>query len=210
MQRSRFILAAAAALLVFTFAATAHAESSARPVRRYDSDGGRSVGLHGATLLRVHGGLSFPTGDFGDAFDMGFGLGANIAHGVSRNVLLSGGVAYHHFDGNGFGGDASIVPITFNIEYLFPGSEKMHPYIGGGIGMYDVTVDTGTIVVPGFGAISASESETNFGINFGAGLAWRGHGNGVWGVGFRYHHIDGDNFPDADFGTIQVGYGFFL
>lgn len=211
MHRSHRLLAAAALTLALAAAPSkAAADSLARPVHRSDS-GGSSGGVDGVTLLRLHGGFSLPTGDFGDAFDTGLGFGANIAHGVSRNLLLSGGVAYHSFDGDGFSGDAHIVPITFNIESVFPSSGKIKPWIGGGVGLYNVDVDTGTFVIPGFGIISASASETNFGINFGGGIAARAGAKGVWGVGIKFHHVfEGDTFDSIDFMQLHGGYGFFL
>jgi len=208
MRRVTLVLLATA-LLVLVVAAEAFGASLERPVRRSERQSG--AGVEDVTLLRLHGGFSIPSGDFGDGFDTGFGIGANIAHGVSRSILLSAGVAYHHFDGNGFGGDASIVPLTFNIEGVFPSSGKIHPWIGGGIGAYDINVDTGPIVIPLFGIVSGSASETNMGFNFGAGIASKAGERGVWGVGFKFHHIfDGDTFDSIDFATLQGGYGFYL
>jgi opacity protein-like surface antigen len=208
MRRTAITLAALS-LLALAAAVPASAASFERPVRRSASSDG--AGVEGITLLRLHGGLSVPSGDFGDGFNSGIAFGADIAHGVGRSLLLSGGVAYHHFDGDGFNGHASIVPLTFNVEGLFPSSGKVHPWIGGGIGLYDVHVDTGTFVIPGFGAVSASASETNFGFNFGAGIGSRTGDRRVWGVGFKFHHIDGgDVFNDIEFATIQGAYGFFL
>lgn len=211
MPRSHRLLAAAALTLALAVAASrASAGSLARPVHRSDS-GVAGGGVEGVTLLRLHGGFSLPTGDFGDAFDTGLGFGANIAHGVGRNLLLSGGVAYHSFDGDGFGGDAHIVPITFNIESVFPSGGKIKPWIGGGVGLYNIDINTGTIVIPFFGPISASASETNFGVNFGGGIAARTGTKGVWGVGLKFHHVfEGDTFGSIDFMQLHGGYGFFL
>src|SRR5262245_43037458 len=186
-MRRIHVVFAAAALLAATFTpAAAFAslgsdvalESLSRPMHRSE-EGGRG-GVDGITLLRLHAGFSLPSGDFGDGFDTGLGFGANIAHGISRTVILSGDVSFHNFDGNGFSGDATVVPITFNVEGVFPSGGKIHPWIGGGVGLYDIDVDTGTFFVPGFGLVSGgSVSETNFGLNFGGGIASRAGAKGV-------------------------------
>lgn len=208
MRRSMFVLLAAG-LLAVTLVSDVFAASAERPTRRSPRSEGH--GVQGQTLLRLHGGFSSPTGDFGDGFDGGLGFGANIAHGISRSVLFSAGVGYHGFDGDGFAGDATVIPFTFNLDTFLPSSGRVHPWVGGGIGFYNVEIDSGPIFVPFFGVISGSVSETNFGINFGAGFGTRAGERGVWGAGLKYHHIfEGDTFTDLDFVTLQVGYGFYL
>ena len=205
------IALSALSLLVSLIAAEALGAPAARPVRRHETSAAGGAGVEGTTLLRLHGGFSIPSGSFSDGFNTGIGVGADVAHGVSRSILLSAGVAYHHFGGEGFGGDASIVPITFNVDGLFPSSGKVHPWIGAGLGLYDIHVDTGLFVVPLFGLASGSASETNVGFNFGAGIASKANERGVWGVGFKFHHIfQGDRFNDIDFATLQGAYGFYL
>jgi opacity protein-like surface antigen len=203
----------AAAVLAISFAvdaasaASAGAES-AGPARRSLREG---RGVNDATLLRMHAGFAMPSGDFGDVFDGGFGFGLNIAHGISRSVLISAGVAYHGFDGEGFDADASITPVTLNLDAILPSSGRIKPWIGGGIGFYNVDVDTGPIVIPAFGTVSGSIDETNFGINLGAGFGAPAGASGVWGLGIKYHHVfEGDIFDETEFLTLQVGYGFFL
>lgn len=208
MRRSMIVLFAAGALAV-TMISTAYAETPERSSRRsLRTDG---MGLKGETILRLHGGFSGPTGDFGDVFDGGLGFGANVAHGISRNVLFSVGLAFHGFDGDGFPGDMSVMPFTFNLDAVLASSGRVKPWVGGGMGLYNLDFDTGPIVVPVFGVVSASESETNFGINFGAGFGAPAGERGVWGAGIKYHHVfEGDSFDDLGFLTLQVGYGFFL
>lgn len=208
MRRSIFTLLATG-LLVATITTNGFAAEAERPARRAARSQGS--GVEGQTILRLHGGFSSPTGDFGDVFDGGLGFGVNVAHGIGRSVLLSMGVAYHGFDGDGFAADARVIPFTFNVDAFLPSSGRVHPWIGGGMGLYNVEVETDAIYVPLFGVTSVSADETNFGINFGAGLGAPAGSNGVWGVGLKYHHVfDGDIFSDLDFVTMQVGYGFYL
>lgn len=160
-------------------------------------------GVEGMTMLRVTGGLSMPSGDLGDAFETGIGLGLSVAHGVSRNVLLSGGFGYHHLDGDGFSGGTDIIPMTFNADVVFPTQGKVHPWIGGGIGAYNVDMEVDPL--------GLDESETNFGINLGMGLGGPMGEKTTWGAAFRYHSIfEGDTFNDLQFVTLQFGVGFLL
>lgn len=160
-------------------------------------------GVDGMTMLRLTGGISMPSGDLGDAFDTGLGLGLSVAHGVSRNVLLSGGFGWDHFDGDGFSGDTDIIPMTFNVDVVFPTQGKVHPWIGGGFGVYNVDME--------IDALDFNESETNPGINLGMGLGGPMGEKTTWGAAFRYHSIfEGDTFNDLQFITLQVGVGFLL
>jgi len=206
MRRSVLVLLGMS-FVVASLAAGASAGSLARPSRRSVDPAG--AGVEGLTILRIHAGFSAPTGSFSDNFNTGLGVGANIAYGVSRSVLLSAGVAYHNFNGDGFDGDATIVPVTFNVESILPSSSTVHPYIGGGFGFYNEERESNAIIVQP--SESNTVSETNTGINFGAGIGARSGEKDVWAVGFRYHHIfEGDRFSDVDFITLQAAYGFFL
>ena len=204
MRRS-LVLVFALSLLHAACASGALAGSLAHPSRRAADPAG--AGVDGARYLRLHVGISAPTGNFSDDFDAGLGVGASIALGVSRTVLLSVGAGYHGFNGNGFDGDATIVPVTFNVENVFPSSGGVHPWIGGGIGLYNIEVESNAIILqPGE---SNSVDETNTGINFGAGFGAKSGDRDVWGVGLRYHHVfEGDRFNDLDFLTLQATYGF--
>jgi hypothetical protein len=204
MPRPTIILLA----IAFTAAALAppaSADSFARPSRRSVDPAG--AGVEGAKYIRLHLGLSVPTGNFNDNFDAGIGLGASFALGVSRTVLFSVGAGYHGFNGNGFDGDATIVPVTFNVENVFPSSGEVHPWIGGGVGLYNIDVESNAVILPPGG--SNSVSETNGGINLGVGFGAKSGERDVWGVGLRWHHVfEGDTFNDLDFLTLQGTYGF--
>jgi hypothetical protein len=207
MHRTLFALLALTLAAPSTAAGASGAES-ARP--KHQSSGAARSGLDGVTLLRLHVGITTPTGNLSDSFDTGLGLGASVAYGVSRTVLLSFGAAYHNFNGDGFDGDATIVPLTMNVEGILPSSGKVHPWISGGFGFYNIDVESNAIFVPPAPG-ATSVSETNTGISLGAGIGSRSGDNDVWGVGFRYHHIfEGDEFNDLDFITFQAAYGFFL
>jgi opacity protein-like surface antigen len=195
-------------------AANAGAETSG-PYRDRDRDyRDRSSrgGFEGRTMLRFHGGISGPTGDFGDAVDTGWGLGGSIGYGIGRNTVLSWGIAYHRF-GEDFGGDpdfdghVGITPITMAVDYGFSSRGKVRPWISGGIGLYHLSEEIEEFVPPST-FITTSESENDFGFNFGFGIATPLSGSTTFGAGFKFHHIAGDEFPDTNFITLQAGVAF--
>jgi opacity protein-like surface antigen len=210
MHRRSLALVVTAALLAT--AAAAWADSYTGPIRRHPSQAteSRGEGIHGRTILRVHAGLSAPTGDFGDGLDTGWAIGASAGYGVSRTVLLSGGLAYHRFDTQGPGsGHVSVTPFTLNADVALPSRSRVVPWFGGGIGIYHVS-ESAAIVVPLFGSGTASVSEDDPGVNFGLGFGAPASQGMLFGAGVKYHHIFGDNFIDADLFTFQFGFAFDL
>ena len=208
-----------AAVLLLLSAAAVHAEELGAPVRREATPPRREPprehraatgpGIKGVTMIRFHAGISSPTGNFSDGFDTGWGAGAGAAYGVSPRVLLSGDLAYHHFEEKGVSGRMEIVPFTVGADYIIPTTGQVHPWVGGGIGIYhldwsrDVLIDILPPVV-----VRASASETDAGIHLGAGVGGPLGARTDWGVGFRIHEIfEGSGFPSSDFITIQFGIG---
>jgi Outer membrane protein beta-barrel domain len=155
----------------------------------------------GRVVLRLHGGASFPMGNFGSTYQTGFGGGGSIGYGVSENVLISWGVAYHHFDHETFTNlDANITPYTIGVDYKIPVRSGIRPWVGGGIGLYHVaeSVDLG-------GGATATVSENNFGLHFGGGIGAPIGAKTMIGTGLKFHYVGGDNFIDTPFITYQVG-----
>jgi opacity protein-like surface antigen len=197
-------------LLLLGFASLTSADtlSGPRRDRGYPDDRGyrdtnyRS-GFEGRTFLRIHTGLSMPTGDFSDIANTGWGIGGSIGYGIGRNTILSGGVAFHHFGDEGIEGHTNIVPITASVDYGFNTRGRVRPWISGGLGVYSVSFED---VIPGGGI--ASDSETDFGFNFGFGVAGPLNPNTAWGAGFKFHHVVGNDFIDSDFLALQGGLSF--
>jgi opacity protein-like surface antigen len=118
---------------------------------------------------------------------------------------VSGGVAFHHFGDEGIDGHTNIVPITAGIDYGFNSRGTVRPWIGGGLGVYNVSFEDD---VPGTGIVS--DSEADFGFNLGLGIAAPMNSTTAWGAGFKYHHVSGNDFIDSDFITFQGGFAFEL
>jgi opacity protein-like surface antigen len=194
--------------LLFPAALNGYAETSDRPYRENPRERSWRGGFEGRTLLRFHGGISTPSGDFGDAVDTGWGLGASIGYGISRNTVLSWGIAYHRFSED-FGdpdldGHVGITPITMSVDYGFSTSGSVRPWISGGLGLYHLSEEV-TEFFPPSTFVTTSESENDFGFNFGFGIATPLSRRTTFGAGFKFHHIVGDGFPDTDFLTLQAG-----
>lgn len=207
MPIRRLPYAAVTLILLPLLAASAWADSFDKPVqRRSMRERTSGEGVYGLTMLRIHGGLSAPIGDFSDGYDAGWGLGGSIAHGVTRNLLLSGAIAYHRFE-NSFSSDlhAAITPYTVNLDVVLPTHSTVKPFVGGGIGLYHVseTEDVG-------GGVTVSASENNFGINLGAGVGGPISPRTLWGVGVKLHQVWGNDFIDTPFFAFQFGFGFVL
>jgi opacity protein-like surface antigen len=161
----------------------------------------------GRAVLRLNGGVSFPVGNFGNAFNTGYGFGGSIGYGLSRDVLISAGLAYHNFE---FSRDQdfkwSITPFTMNADYRIPSHGSVAPWIGGGIGLYRVRTEA-----PGPGGATETEDFNNFGLNFGGGIGAPLGKKMMFGTGAKFHWVAGDEgIIDTPFVTLQVGVGWIL
>ncbi len=195
--------------LLLSLAAGVSAETLGGPYREYQRNdpyrdrGGRG-GFEGRTMLRFHGGLSAPTGDFDNEVNTGWGLGASLGYGISRNTVLSWGVAYHRFGDEFADGHFGITPVTMSVDYGFSSRSRVRPWISGGVGLYHVSAKFSELVAPATFLV-VTDSENDFGFNFGFGIAMPTSGRSTFGAGFKFHHIVGNDFPDTDFLALQAG-----
>lgn len=148
MTTLRRILAAAPLALALTTAAHAQTTGTGAPTRPV------SVG--------ISGGLSLPTGDFGDAVKSGFNVGGLLEFTRPASPLAFRIEAdYQRFDSKldlPGAGNLRVISGVANILYKFAG-ETARPYLLGGVGLFN----TGS-------SVEGSESETDFGANVGVGL----------------------------------------
>ncbi len=208
MKRGLWTCIMSAALLM-SLAAVVPAETLGGPYREHPRgntyrERSWRGGFEGRTMLRFHGGLSIPSGDFDSAVNTGRGLGASLGYGISRNTLLSWGVAYHRFGENSVDGHVGITPVTMSVDYGFSGRSRVRPWISGGLGLYHVSEKV-TEFFPPSTFVVTSDSENDFGFNFGLGIAMPTSGRSTFGAGFKFHHVVGNNFPDTDFLALQAG-----
>ena len=147
-------------------------------------------------------GLAMPTGDAGDVTGTGINVqAAGTKKLASAPVWLRGEVAYNRFgakdQGNFFGSDIesrlSTLSGGLDIGYSFVTASTMKPYVLGGLGMYrnELTMEVDNE--------SASESETDLGINFGGGMKFRMGGRMAF-VEARYHTAGDIDYMPLTFG----------
>jgi opacity protein-like surface antigen len=195
-MRSRALLSLIAVLTPLTTGIPLDARAASRQMPSWD----------GRAVLRLHGGASFPLGNFGSLYQTGFGAGGSIGYGVSEPVLVSWGVAYHHFDHERAADThTGITAYSIGVDYKIPMKGGIRPFVGGGFGLYHVAE---SVEVPG--GPTQSTSENNFGLHFGGGIGAPIGAKTLIGTGIKFHYVGGDNFIDTPFVTYQVGFGLVL
>ena len=110
----------------------------------------------------IAGGMSMPTGDFGDAFKSGYNVSGIVQfQQPTWPVALRVEAQYQDFGAKG-GVDASAKTIggLANVIYAFPTKSTVRPYVTGGLGFFHLKMDAGEL----------SSSDNKFGFDMGAGL----------------------------------------
>lgn len=110
----------------------------------------------------IAGGMSVPTGDFGDGFKSGYNVSGLVQfQQPTWPVALRIEAQYQDFGAKG-GVDASAKTIggLANVIYAFPTKSTVRPYVTGGLGFFHLKMDMGDL----------SASDNKFGFDFGAGL----------------------------------------
>jgi hypothetical protein len=113
--------------------------------------------------LGLGGGAAVPTGTMSDGAKTGWSseVVARVKPAASPVGLQLDGF-YNRFALDGIDGNSRMIGGTANAVLAFPIAGRAHPYLIGGVGVYN-----GKTTVTGLGS---SESETKFGANAGAGL----------------------------------------
>ena len=178
--------------------------SAASAGRADDSshDSGTSPALERTAFLRIHGGPSFQTGNFGN--DQGIGGGASIGYALNKKAMLYLDAAFHYFPLSGAHSwnMKRVVPVTLNAEYHVSTRGGLAPWFAGGAGLYHVEQNFFT----------GSSVQNNFGAKVGVGLAApTGRGTGSFGTGLMLHYawgrLVGDTYQvdtDAAFVTFEA------
>jgi hypothetical protein len=167
-----------------------------------------AAGLQAQTPVRfgLSGGLSIPSGSSSDGLKTGWNGTALVQFFPASSPVgfqVDGSYNRLGFDTGlpGAGpGHQQIIDGTANVVYEFKTSEssRFRPYVIGGGGVYNVKSkpDNG-----------ASDSETKFGINGGAGFNF-GTASTSFFVEGRFHNIFLSNVPDFHYIPINVGVRF--
>lgn len=114
----------------------------------------------------VTAGISSPMGDFGDAADLGFTVGAQYAMPLKDALGLRFNADWSRFGlPDGVDGSWSLLGAMANVTYDIKTESGFAPYVLGGIGFYQYTLD-----IDGLG--SADESDLAWNVGAGYNFKW--------------------------------------
>lgn len=122
----------------------------------------------------VSAGAAVPTGDAGDAFDVGYSVDGIIAlRAPTLPVSFRGEIGYTRFGikdaflEDGESGSQRIISGVANVVFGLPASAvaTVRPYLIGGVGVY-----SGRSSFKGGGVTVNTESDTKLGLNGGVGI----------------------------------------
>jgi hypothetical protein len=115
----------------------------------------------------LSGGLSVPTGDFGDAVDAGYSIAGHVFLKPSsmKSLRFRGDVSFdrYSYKGNGDGNFRSL-GFVGNALLDLASSGGVKPYVLGGLGAFNGKASTSV------GSVNVSTSSTDVGIQLGGGL----------------------------------------
>ena len=133
-------------------------------------------------VIGVAAGLTAPQGDLGDAFDNGYHVGAALGFRVPvLPVDLRADLSWTSFSASEVDDvNLNVINVNVNAVHTFPGV-AFRPYVTGGLGMYRSTLDMTDVG-------GEKESETDLGLNGGAGVQFKLAGLGAF-VEARYMHV---------------------
>lgn len=144
-----------------------------------------------AVRFGVEGGLSMPTGDFGEATNMGFLIGgvmdimpANWPVAIRSNLSYQRwGIDAEAADGESF----NSISVTGDLMFAVPTTGGIRPYVLGGLGYYrsDCSFEC--------------EGSNDIGFNVGGGLNFS-LGTLDTHLEARYHSVDDNSFIPVVFG----------
>ncbi len=189
----------------------------------------------------VGGGASLPSSDLGDRFDTGWNLQADFTYHATPSLGLQLGYGHHEFGAKSDFFDLTALEATQKMDHLglalvlgTPRDRGLGGYLVAGGGLYfrevEVTRFEGSVTVPvcdpwlGFcygstvpvESIVGQRSNTDLGVNVGAGLTLKAGDDVTLFVEARFHQVWGDEYQtptgsrkaNAQFFPITVGLRF--
>lgn len=129
---------------------------------------GFAIPAQAQTTLYIAGGGSFPTGDFGDYAKTGWMGAAGAIFGIGDSGFGVGGEVFygqnnHEFEGVDLDSKTNPYGVMAIVDYTFGTDGGIRPYVFGGAGL---------MVHRFSGDGIDSDSESGFGYQFGAGVAF--------------------------------------
>jgi hypothetical protein len=162
---------------------------------------GQGMPAKGKMTLGIGGELSLPMGDFGDAYNLGYGGSARFQYGLEDNITLYGTVGYlvWSVDEDVLGGDASLGGLEFLAGGKYGFGSGFYGLAELGITSFSFSYD---YTDPFTGQTTTfDESDSKFMLAPGVGYAYKGLTLEV-----KYFLLDSD-FSNFAF---RVGYDFAL
>ncbi|HEX6102089.1 MAG TPA: porin family protein, partial [Alphaproteobacteria bacterium] len=163
------LLATAALAAVLGYASQAQAE-------------GIYVGAFGGLTIPEHSDGTFDVLGVSEDVEIeshpGWAAGAAVGYGFDFGLRAEGEIAYRSNElnrfnvvGNGlnFSGDATALSAMGNVWYEFPLSDTLRPFLGGGAGMAQISLEDAELL----GVQVVDDSDWVFAYQLGAGLGYR-------------------------------------
>lgn len=151
--------------------------------------------------LGISGGLSAPTGDFGKGLDAGYNVTGHLFYNLtsSGKVALRGDVAYDKWSVKAIN-DVNLRSLGYSANAIIglTSSGTVRPYILGGAGFFGTktTYNSGS-------SAGRSNSETNFGVQAGAGAQFQLSGFSTFAEA-RFVSVFG---PNNDMNWLPIVFG---
>jgi opacity protein-like surface antigen len=141
--------------------------------------------------ISAMGGLTFPTGDFGDVYGTGFGLKGVFQYPLNPTISITGTTGLMRwsdslvFLGESLETSITTIPVLGGVRLFFAAGD-IAPYANGEIGFHILTSK-----VSGFGE-SESDSNIEFGFGFGGGLLYALTSTLFLDANLQFNSISGD------------------
>jgi len=132
--------------------------------------------IPGTFEFAPQGGVSIPTGDFGDIVGTGYNAGGQLGFYADPRIAVGFGVLYNHFDVSAavpdsvVTGSAEIWEVTVFGKFLLLRTSKLKPYARVSAGGF---YNEGIVNLGGPGNSRVQGSSTRFGAGGGLGVQYR-------------------------------------
>lgn len=127
------------------------------------------------------GGVVVPTGDLADGSSTGWSGTAQLRVKPPVSPLgFQADAFYTRFGLEGVDGHSRMIGGTANAVFAFPSASPARPYLIGGVGLYNAKAS--------IDGVAATDSQTKFGLNAGAGFDFGLGGANLFAEG-RFHTI---------------------
>lgn len=168
--------------------------------------GSNSAASAQSVYYGVHGGLNLShDADATDgvvteevAYDLGFAVGGFVGYDLGSGLRVEGELTYRVNDvdtlaGVSFGGDVSSLALMANGFYDFDSGSPVVPYVGGGIGVANVSAND----INFFGIQAVDDEETVFAYQLGVGVGYEVSPTLTLTADYRYFATDDVELVDV-------------